>query len=123
MADPFAAEKKRERNRAYYAANKELIAAQRHGSDVVKRGNLARYGLTLEDYRAMREKQGGKCAACADPTSERGAERSSTTEHVDHCHATGKVRGLLCARCNVALGMARDDIRVLRGLIEYLEKQ
>jgi hypothetical protein len=42
--------------------------------------------------------------------------------HIDHDHDTGKVRGVLCHHCNVALGMARSDPRVLRGLISYIER-
>lgn len=70
----------------------------------------ARYGIGQADVDVMLEAQGHKCAVCkkADP------------EHVDHDHATGKVRGMLCFNCNQALGNARDDIGVLRELIGYL---
>ena len=69
----------------------------------------ARYGITSADVDAMVERQGGTCAVC-----------DGKPEHVDHDHATGKVRGILCFNCNQALGNARDDIAVLRGLINYL---
>ena len=69
-----------------------------------------RYGLTSADVEAMVEAQGGVCAGCGgDP------------QHVDHDHGTGKVRGILCFNCNQALGNVRDDVRVLRRLISYLE--
>ena len=42
--------------------------------------------------------------------------------HIDHCHETGKVRGVLCAGCNLALGHAREDINVLNNLIKYINK-
>lgn len=74
------------------------------------------YGMTLEDYNAMLSRQSGRCAACgkAPPV---GGKRL----YVDHDHATGNVRGLLCQHCNSAIGFAGDDVSVLRSLISYLE--
>lgn len=69
-----------------------------------------RYGIGQADVDLMLEAQNGRCAVC----------RKVDPEHVDHDHATGKVRGLLCFNCNQALGNVRDDIRVLQGLIRYL---
>ena len=69
-----------------------------------------RYGLTSADVDAMIEAQGGTCAVCP-----------GKPEHVDHDHETGEVRGILCFNCNQALGNARDDVKVLRGLARYLE--
>jgi hypothetical protein len=70
-----------------------------------------RYGITGAEVDAMVEAQGGTCAVCA-----------GKPEHVDHDHATGEVRGVLCFNCNQALGNARDDIVVLQGLIDYLNR-
>ena len=70
-----------------------------------------RYGLTSADVEAMIEAQGGTCAVCP-----------GKPEHVDHDHQTGEVRGILCFNCNQALGNARDNPIVLRGLARYLEK-
>ena len=72
------------------------------------------YGLTVEDYFALLEKQGGGCAICKGDTNGRGIF------HVDHCHETGRVRGLLCAKCNILLGHADDDTKLLRSAISYL---
>ena len=69
-----------------------------------------RYGLTSAEGDAMIEAQGGTCAVC-----------SGKPEHVDHDHETGVVRGILCFNCNQALGNARDDVKVLRGLARYLD--
>jgi hypothetical protein len=69
-----------------------------------------RYGITSADFDQILAAQGGVCAVC----------RTAKAEHVDHDHATGQVRGLLCFNCNQALGNARDDIRVLRLLVDYL---
>jgi hypothetical protein len=75
---------------------------------------LRRYGLTGESYDRLLAEQDGKCASCFRPSAKR--------LHVDHCHETGKVRGLLCGNCNSALGHAKDDIDRLRLLIDYLLK-
>lgn len=75
------------------------------------------YGITLEKYDDMLQAQGGVCAICAsdDP---KGMGRFP----VDHCHDTGKVRGLLCTLCNQALGMFRDSEDTLLAAIAYLRR-
>lgn len=85
-------------------------------SDYYRNSNLQRnYGITLEDYDDMLLDQKGVCAICGtdDP---KGKGRF----HVDHCHTTGKVRGLLCHHCNVGLGHFEDNIERLLDAIEYL---
>jgi hypothetical protein len=83
---------------------------------MVKEGNLKKiYGLSLADYARMKEAQGGKCAICGSSDS-----RGRGDLHVDHCHATGSVRGLLCTSCNNGLGRFRDSPELLRAAIEYL---
>jgi Recombination endonuclease VII len=70
------------------------------------------YGISLEDYDVMFERQGGACAIC---------KRTGVTLCVDHCHLTGEVRGLLCIRCNSAIGFCSDDPAVLLAAAEYLQ--
>jgi len=73
-----------------------------------------KYGITPEDFKQMFEAQQGKCAICnEEPKTKRGL-------HVDHDHETGKVRGLLCHGCNVALGSFKEDVTLLNKAIEYL---
>lgn len=72
-----------------------------------------RYGLTPSDVQAMLEKQGGACAICVLPL---------TKHHIDHCHTTGKVRGLLCHRCNTRLG-GLDDKQWRDAAFRYLGLQ
>lgn len=72
------------------------------------------FGLTPEDWARMCNAQGGRCAGCGDQFT----ARSKVV--VDHCHATGRVRGLLCHYCNCTIGYASDSVSRLRGLIEYL---
>ena len=76
-----------------------------------------KYGITEEQYDEMMKKQGGVCAAC------RSEFRSTKTTHLDHCHATGKVRGILCHNCNRALGAVQDKIENLNALIDYLQRE
>lgn len=70
-----------------------------------------RYGIGQREVDQMIAEQLDTCAAC----------RKAKPEHVDHDHATGKVRGLLCFNCNQALGNIRDDVYAMRGLIRYLD--
>lgn len=74
------------------------------------------YGITQENYDRMLTKQGGVCASCGDPPDKRCLD-------VDHCHITGRVRGLLCRSCNGGLGLFRDSITRLQQAIEYLKQE
>ncbi len=78
---------------------------------------LKRYGLTIESYDALHAAQGGRCAICG------MACASGFRLSVDHCHASGKVRGLLCSACNLGLGKFKDDARRLQAAAEYLLKR
>lgn len=75
------------------------------------------YGITLEDYRGRLAEQGGRCKICRSETAGENRE----TFVVDHCHSTGKVRGLLCYGCNVGLGHFKDDPTRLIAASEYLK--
>jgi len=76
------------------------------------------YGMTSQDYESMLSKQNTVCCICK--ANEPGKNRSYFT--VDHCHATGKIRGLLCAKCNCALGLLNDDPKLFETAKKYLEK-
>ena len=73
-----------------------------------------KYGLKPGEYDHMLEQQGGGCAICKQPCAR---ERRLS---VDHCHSTGRVRGLLCQNCNAAIGMFKDDTALLFRAIDYL---
>lgn len=90
-----------------------------HQYDSVRRNRVLKreYGITIEDYNKMFAEQKGKCLICDTHQSE-----VSRAFPVDHCHETGKVRGLLCHSCNGGLGLAKDSISILRGMIAYLER-
>lgn len=70
----------------------------------------ARYRLTVEDRDALLEKQGGACAIC----------REVKKLHVDHCHTTKKVRGLLCMDCNTGIGKLKDSKELVARALAYL---
>lgn len=71
-----------------------------------------KYGITLKDFTEMLERQGGGCAICGTDLDHTG--------HVDHCHTSGMVRGILCSHCNTALGKFRDNTELLDNAIAYL---
>ncbi|WP_202049820.1 endonuclease VII domain-containing protein [Microvirga mediterraneensis] len=78
---------------------------------------------TSYQIKKLMTKQQGRCAICDDPISLGAAENEiKRTANVDHCHQTGTVRGMLCSRCNVGLGMFNDDVDRFRKAIAYLEQ-
>jgi hypothetical protein len=87
------AEKQKAARRKYYAENKGRIALEMREA-MLKRS----YGITQYDYDMLLAAQNGVCRICEK------TQRKVKNFHVDHCHKTGRVRGLLCTRCNMALG-------------------
>lgn len=75
-----------------------------------------KYGLTREQYEALADRQKNVCAICGNGT--KGGRRLD----VDHDHATGRVRELLCNGCNQGLGMFKEDVVRLEAAIQYLMK-
>lgn len=79
---------------------------------------LRKWGLTLGQFDELLRKQGGRCAICRKEPIDKRYNRFA----VDHNHATGEIRGLLCRACNTALGFFNDDVNLLMAAIAYLEK-
>ena len=77
------------------------------------RYSVRKYGIELSEYTNMVAQQNGCCAVC---------KQIEERLCVDHCHNTGKVRGLLCRRCNAGIGMLKDDVAILIEAITYLRK-
>jgi len=73
-----------------------------------------KFNLTLQEYNKILKKQGGVCAICRN-------KESNKSLAVDHNHKNGKVRGLLCTNCNITLGTAKEDIKILFDCIKYLK--
>lgn len=104
--------------RAWYERNRAaVIAYQRGYEDRTKRRSWlkTKYGMTPEEFDQMRDVQDGQCAICRGPQLEHYRYLD-----VDHCHATGRVRGLLCRRCNTVLGLTQEDVELLEAMKEYL---
>lgn len=91
---------------------REFVKAQKKRT--AERRDLNVYGLQDGEYDTLYRLQGGRCAICQRAT---GATRRLS---VDHDHATGKVRGLLCRPCNSMLGHGRDDMAFFRRALDYL---
>lgn len=81
---------------------------------------LNKYGLTMRDKENILAAQGGRCANPGCRATDPGKAGFRKGWHIDHDHKTEAVRGVLCQRCNNALGLLRDDINKIRGFIEYL---
>lgn len=80
-----------------------------------------KYGIGLEDYNRLLVQQGGVCAICERPERvKHGKTKKVAPLAVDHCHDTGRVRGLLCFSCNVALGKFGDSEKMLKKALDYV---
>jgi hypothetical protein len=116
-------EKILERQRAYRESNREKLA---EGQRIYRKNNkkklseeqkarmvAKRYGISLEDVAKMKTDQCNKCAIC---------QKDIGRLVVDHNHDTGEVRGLLCNKCNIALGLFKDSRFILLAAVDYLDK-
>lgn len=99
------------RNRARYQGSAEVRIKE------ADRARTVNYGMSAGEFTAMLCAQAGLCAAC---DAQLGPARKEL--HIDHCHSTGIIRGLLCRGCNLAAGHVNDSPDRLRLLIAYLEK-
>lgn len=99
--------------RAWQIANPKAWDRHARKSHLMKK-----YGITIEEFDRMFAEQGEACAIC----KVRVLDSRGFRPHIDHCHDTGKVRGILCGRCNRALGQFEDDATLLRSAVAYLEK-
>lgn len=119
--NPELVEKHKKNNRVWYQNNKQK---NKDRSDKWKEENPAKYrewnlkrrfGISLEEYDTILYSQGCCCAIC-------GIHRDYINEHlsVDHCHSSGKIRGLLCKSCNSGLGFFQDDLEIMNKALKYL---
>ena len=115
---------RKEQSRKYYLKNREKLKAKskityrknkdKHVTYRRKSAYKIRYGITLEQYNQMFEKQKGKCAIC-----NRHQKDLTTTLCVDHNHKTKQVRGLLCVTCNTDVSVVENR---LKEMLKYLNK-
>lgn len=76
----------------------------------------AKFGITLDEYETKKNSQNGLCAIC------KKALGMGKKCHLDHCHSTGKIRGMLCSECNTGLGKFVDQPDLLRAAANYIEE-
>lgn len=106
-----------EHKRRYYLKNKEKFNKRSTEST-----RVYKYGVAPERYLEMCDAAGWKCQICQGELDQnRPARNRIYAACVDHCHKTGKVRGILCSRCNTALGGFRDQPEYLEAAIRYLQ--
>lgn len=115
-------ERERARTRTYYEANKEHLRQMDKIWSEANKGRIQaaerkrRYGISAEQWDAIYRVQGGCCALCRVDLSSLPAKAI----HVDHCHATNKMRGILCHDCNTALGKLGDTAESIMRVYQYL---
>jgi len=116
---------RKERDRIYRRTPAGRAASKRSNKKQVEKGNAAKatlkynlkkFNLTLVDYDLLSAEQDHVCAICNN-INENGRRLS-----VDHDHETGKVRSLLCMKCNSLLGFVKDDVKILKNAINYLKR-
>ena len=104
-------ERKKELAKIWWESNKERSRL------LTRSAKLKRdFGITLEDYDNMFQNQDGCCAICGEHQ-----DSFKIRLAVDHCHNTGKVRGLLCLSCNAGIGNLKDSPTLLKKALNYLE--
>ena len=110
----------REKAKAWRIANPDRVQAYRVANrrKSYLQESKRKYGITSEAFAALMLAQSECCATCKKPFD---WDDKQTKPHIDHCHASLKVRGILCNRCNTVLGLVADDAALLSSLSRYLE--
>lgn len=109
----------REEERKTSRARARKLASTEEGRAHLRESSFKfHHGVTRKQADATIAKQKGLCAICSCPA---GGKRHCSRLHVDHCHETGKFRGMLCSNCNKALGHAKDNSDILRKMADYLD--
>lgn len=103
-------------------ANKRSLEWAKKNKERFKTNQLKyRYGISSEEYEEKLKNQQNKCAICFEEETT-SCKDSLRKLAVDHNHITGKVRDLLCGRCNTALGLLKENKEVLKAMLNYMEK-
>ena len=110
-------EKLKQQKRDWYHQNKERAREQQ-----LKSYRQRTYGVSHDEYMEMLEEQDYVCAICNKPEELLNPSGETRPLCIDHCHDTGKVRGLLCNRCNILLSRAQDSVEILANAINYLRR-
>ncbi len=105
----------------YMATRRHYEANKKHYASTARRRNIRKYGITIDEYDELLVKQAGVCAICGQHET-RKIKGKLISLAVDHDHETGKIRGLLCAECNMAIGLLHESITALKTAINYLQR-
>jgi len=109
----------RKKRKEYYHKYEKTIKAKLRQSNYIKRWRIETlYGITHEEYLGILAKQNYACAICEGEL----IPGTNKKPHIDHCHETGKVRGVLCKGCNTALGFLGDNIEGVKRALAYLSE-
>ena len=108
-------ERVRKSARDFASKKRRLYPTKTHQQDR-KSALKKNYGITLKEYEILFNKQNGVCAIC------HKSETRTKYLCVDHNHGTGEIRGLLCTKCNLALGYINDSILLLEEMIKYIKR-
>jgi hypothetical protein len=128
----FVINSKGAKTRTYKSECKECTKARvrkYHSDDPIRSAHTRwkydlqkNYGMTESEWESLLALQGGGCGICGE--KETNVHKSGTVWRlsVDHCHDTGKIRGILCNNCNRAIGLLKDNVQLLRKAADYLER-
>jgi len=114
----------KKRNREYLREYEKEYYKKPQSPVIRRRYSLKKkYGLTIEQYDEMLQKQNNVCAICQEPSLSLDPRTNKVRRlAVDHCHKTGKIRGLLCSKCNKGIGLFRDNPVLFANVIKYLQE-
>lgn len=90
-------------------------AWRKRNPEKTKSHNLGRYGISFDEYKNILSSQNGGCAICETKSHVDGKKL-----FVDHCHDTGKIRGILCKKCNWGIGLLKDNASLVKKAYDYL---
>lgn len=105
-------DKIKESKKKYKKKNPEKF--KKYKKEYQAKRRLNKFNLSIDDYNILLKNQGSRCAICK--------KESARTLHIDHDHVTGRIRGLLCVSCNLALGYFKDNSNNLKSATTYLNQ-
>lgn len=119
--EEWAFQTHKNRNPSSFGRCKECVKARKNSPEIreINRKSMLKimYGITSEEYNELLRVQNFSCAICKGHIS-----KFKKALSVDHNHMTGEVRGLLCQKCNMALGLLGDRLEAIQNLLKYMEK-
>ncbi len=113
-----ATEDQKKKYKEYYQANKDRLIQKRHKWNAENKESVRwqklykKYGVSKNEYEKMYSDQKGECAIC---------KKHYNVLTVDHNHVNKKVRGLLCGKCNMSIGLLNDSSEILKNALKYLK--